>query len=41
MTMYKKSTKVYLILLHFTVINDDHIDRLNKLNKCGWIKETN
>ena len=41
MTMYKKSTKVYLILLHFTFISDDHIDGLNKLNKCGWIKETN
>ena len=37
MTMYKKSTKVYLILLHFIFINDDHIDGLNKLNKYGWI----
>ena len=37
MTMYKKSTKVHLILLHFIFINDDHIDGLNKLNKYGWI----
>ena len=36
-TMYKKSTKVYLILSYFFFINV-HIDGLNKY---GWIKETN
>ena len=33
--MYKKSTKVYLILLHFIFINV----HINGLNKYGWIKE--
>ena len=41
MTMYKKSTKVFLILLHFIFVNDGHIDELNKLNRYGWINETN
>ena len=37
MTLYKKSTKTYLILLHFNFINV-HIDRSNKY---GWIEEAN
>ena len=41
MTMYKKSTKVYLILLHFIFMNDGHIDGLNKFNRYGWINEAN
>ena len=34
--MYKKSTKLYLILLHFAI--NVHIDGLNKY---VWIKEAN